>query len=39
MQELSAGWSTMSKAAPFSSRTRKGWGHFCSSEAEWLQLS
>lgn len=36
MQELPAGWSTMSKAAPFSSGTRKGWGCFYSSEVEWL---
>lgn len=36
MQELSAGWSTISKAPPFSSGTRKGWGHFYPSEAEWL---
>lgn len=28
MQELPAGWSTMTKAAPFSSGTRKGWGRF-----------
>lgn len=32
VQELSGGWSTTTEAAPFSSGTREGWGHFIESQ-------